>query len=350
MLRVEQNYVSGIPQTAVSGWAPRGLAWHWTAGGTGRAGAEATIRHFINTRTTVNASYHILFWVEHAASHTNCVTYAMWIVPSSKASHSMNPSQAFQPKSGSAREQARFTEVHRILGRDSDPNADCWSLSYCGMPANLAEDVKCPVFIADLRNLAGQLIAHPSWIISNPHFGHGWIQPYSRYEMDTTPEGIDLLIGRLYGVDPEPPEEEMIFWLPVQQDWHTVAKTDTALGTVFYDGAGAKKEFTSVERVRSIAESSDGRWRLVKYGSNELLVVDARTSAREGAGLNPVTGTRIPATGFGFPPPEVKEVIKEVIKEVPTGITQEQVDLARTEGVTAGVTSEKTRIREFLGL
>lgn len=190
-LKVEENYVAGVPQTAVAGFAPRGIAWHWTAGATGRAGAEGTIRHFVNTRLTTNASYHILLFREGST------TVAMWIVPASRASHSMNPGAAFDPKTGSAREVQRFAEVHRILARDSDPNADVFSVSFCGMPADLAAAMKDPGFVADVRELARQLGTAPS-IIDQPHFGHGWIQPTTRYEMDLKPEGADLLIGTLY--------------------------------------------------------------------------------------------------------------------------------------------------------
>lgn len=323
MLQIEQNYANGIPQTAVEGFNPRGLAWHWTAGGKGRAGALQTIQHFINTRYTVNASYHLLFWVEHKIGHIGCITYAMWIVPVTSASHSLAPSQAFVPKTGSSLEKARFTEVHRILIRDSDPNADVWALSYCGMPADLKADLGCAVFRADLVNLAKQLIAHPTYITDRPHFGHGWIQPSTRYEMDQV--GLDF-ISMLYGeVTSLPQEEDMQFWRPVQQDWWT------ANGTVFYDGAGNKKYFTSRERVRSTAESSEGRYRLVRYGSRELLVVDARGSDKDGPGLAPIAGTRIPTSGFGFPPLE----IKEVIKEVPTGITPEDVKAAKDAAADA---------------
>jgi len=346
-LRVEQNYAAGVPQSVVAGFAPRGLAWHWTAGGTGRAGAESTIRHFVNTKATVNASYHILLFREGTS------TVAMWIVPVGRASHSMNPSLAFKPKTGSAREQARFTEVHRILARDNDPNADCISVSFCGMPADLAAAMRDPVFAADVRELARQLIAHPT-VIDRPHFGHGWIQPATRYETDATSGGQDLLIAQLYGAAPAPPQgdDDMQFWKPVQEDWWTVAKTATALGTVFYDGAGNKKEFTSRERVRSTAESSDGRYRQVKYpptGSDELLVVDARGNDKEGPGLVAISGTRVPPSpNYGFPPPET--VVKEVVKEVPTGITEGDVQAAQEEAATAErnriAAAEAQRIKE----
>jgi hypothetical protein len=324
-VRIEQNLANGIPQTAVTGFAPRGIAWHWTAGGTGRAGALGTIQHFINTRLTVNASYHVLFWHEHKADGT-CLTVFMVIVPYTRASHSMNPANAFVAKTNSAREKARFVEVHRILARDTDPNADSISVSYCGMPANLAVDARCPVFVADVRSFADGLIARAS-IIDRPHFGHGWIQPISRYEMDAAPEGVDLLINRLYG------EDDMQFWRPVQEDW------TTDIGARFWDGAGTEKVFTTSEKVRSIAESSDGLYRLLRYpltSSREILVA-------ERAGLNAIAGTRVPAPGsYGFPPPETVTIVKEVIKtvEVPTGITTEDVAAAEV----AAADKEQARI------
>jgi hypothetical protein len=279
-LVIERPYPTGIPQTAVSGFAPRGLAWHWTAGGVGRAGAEATIRHFQNTRYTVNASYHILLFRDGTK------TVAMWIVPPTRASHSMNPANAFAPKTGSVREKARFTEVHRILARDNDPNADVISVSFCGMPLDLAVAMRDPVFRADVRELARQLIAHPT-IIDRPHFGHGWIQPISRYETDAVSEGEDLLISKLYAA-----EEDMITWKPVRELW------DTAAGVEFWDGDGNLKQFTDVERIETIAESADGAFRLCRYGATELLVVIRR-------GLTSVAGSRQPATGYGFVEPDI---------------------------------------------
>lgn len=317
-LVVEQNYVNGMPQTAVSGWSPRACVWHWTAGGPGRIGWNGSVSHLVNTRTTVNASYHGGFWVEHTVGHTACRTYVQWVVPTTKAAHSIAPTQIYQlnPNKDRATQEARFTEVKRILLRDFDPNADCIALAYAGMPANLKQDLQCPVFRADLQNLARQIVARPD-VIDRPHFGHGWIQPISRYEVDQV--GIDF-ISMLYdepAAPAVPAEDDMIYWRPVQQDWMTY------VGTVFYDGDGNKKTFTDREPVRSTHESSDGRYRLVKYGT-ETLVVEARGARKEGPGLEPVPNTRVPASGFGYPPTETMEVVKEV----PTGITEAQVEAA----------------------
>lgn len=327
-LKVEQNYVNGIPQTAVSGFAPRGLAWHWTAGGTGRAGAQRTIQHFINTRYTVNASYHILFWHEHRAD-LDCTTVAQWIVPATKASHSMNPAAAFKPKTGSALESARFAEVHRILARDSDPNADVWALSYCGMPADLARDLRCPTFVRDLQGLSKQLIAHPTFIVARPHFGHGWIQPTTRYEMDQV--GVDF-IKLMYNEVAIPSPEDKVFKPTnpiVTQDWDTVVGP----ASTFIRPDGTTGYFTSKERVTSVAEGSVGGadYRLLDYGPNHEALLIPR------AGLTNA-GTRYVGA-------KVVTVTKEVVKEVPTGITQTDVDNAVKAERERIAQAEATRIR-----
>lgn len=212
-LVVEQAYPNGVPQTAVVGWSPRGVAWHWSAGGSGRAGWDGSVGHLIATRLSVNASYHGGFWCEHDAAHRACRTILQWIVPVTKAAHSIAPSQVFifNTAKDRATQETRFTEVRRILARDNDPNADCIALAYAGMPANFLQDRACPVFRADLQDLARQLVGHPT-VIDRPHFGHGWIQPISRYEMDATPTGADMLIGELYSTPPE--EDDMYDWVP----------------------------------------------------------------------------------------------------------------------------------------
>lgn len=197
MLVVEEAYPSGVPQTAVAGWSPKGVPWHWTAGGSGRAGWEGTVAHLIATRNTISASYHAGFWCEHGPAHVGCRTVLQWIVRSTVAAHSIAPSQVFRlnPNKGAALQEARFAEVRRILQRDNDPNADSLAIAYAGMPADLAADLTCLEFRADLQHLAQQLVGHPA-TDERPHFGHGWIQPISRYEVDEV--GLDF-IALLYG-------------------------------------------------------------------------------------------------------------------------------------------------------
>ena len=58
MLRAEQNYLGGIPQTILPIFIATGAGWHWSAGGAGRDGWDGTVRYLIDSRYTVNASYH----------------------------------------------------------------------------------------------------------------------------------------------------------------------------------------------------------------------------------------------------------------------------------------------------
>lgn len=317
MLVVEENYAFGVPLSTVTGWAPPGAAWHWSAGGAGRTGWEGTIRHLINTRGTVNASYHGGMWCEHAANHAGCRTILQWIVPTTKAAHSISPSSSWQynPNKPRTLQDIRFTEVRRILGaKATDPNAGCIAIAYAGMPADLERDLACPAFRADVQDLARQLVAHPA-VIDRPHFGHGWIQPISRYEMDVPATDF---IALLYAATATPiQEDDMQYWKPVEELW------DVFNGTQFWDGSGIAKTFTSAERVKSIAESSDGKYRLVKYGQVELLVLDRWTRTRPAA----VPGSRIPTTGYGFATETV---------EVPTGITREEVAKAGRDGFYLG--------------
>lgn len=330
-LVVEQLYPNGVPQTAVAGFTPTGVGWHWTAGGTGRTGWNATVAHLIATRYTKNASYHGGFWVEHTADHANCRTVVQWIVPTTKAAHSVNPAACWQFNSAKdyRLQESRFAAVRTALPvKASDPNAGMIALAYAGMPANLQADLGCRIFRADMHNLARQLVAHPA-TVDRPHFGHGWIQPLTRYEMDVAYDFIGMLYGILPPPPPVPQEVDVLFWKPVQQDWMT------GEGTRFFDGAGEEKFFVGTpERVRSIAEDSTGRWRLVRYGT-ELLVVDARGPNKVGPGLIPVNGTRIPASGYDFAPAEVVEKVVEV---------------PDPEAEAKGIETEKSRIRALLGL
>lgn len=327
--KVETMYDNRIPQTALLNFKPTGIAMHWTAGGTGWQGAIDTRQFFMDTAAQRNASYHCLVYWEESTRTFGII----WIVAPTIAAHSIAP----QPASigGSYDPNA---EVQRILGvKVKDPNAGCLAVSFCGMPADLDAALNDPDVVLGFKKLIGELTVIPSMVV-NPLFNHGWAQPTTRYDAG------DRLIPLIYGEVPTtiPVEDDMLFWQPVQQDWTTFD------GTVFYDGAGNKKFFTDVETVRSIAESSDGRWRLVKYGDGELLMVDARTSRKEGPGLAPIDGTRVPVSGFGFPPPETTTV--EVVKEVPTGITQEEVNAAHADGVSDGTDAEKSRLRTLLGL
>ena len=336
-LVVEEVYPNGVPQTAVANFAPPGAGWHWSAGGTGRSGWNGTVAHLINTRSTINASYHGGFWPEHAANHVGCKTIIQWIVRTTRAAHSVNPGNSWKYNANKSKsvQDARFAEVRRILGaKSSDPNSAMIALAYAGMPADLQRDLQCPVFRADVQELARQIAAHPT-VIDRPHFGHGWIQPLTRYEMDVATDFIGLLYGKestglpAQGMD-------LMYIYRVQEEWWAEKGTKF---TVMLGGVPEEKVFSSRTRVRSIAEGGgmrlvDAHWdgtKFIKFTDGELLHVD-RDAQR--TLFTPITGSRKPAPGsYGPPPPET--VIKEVVKEVPTGITQEMVRAAETKAAQA---------------
>jgi hypothetical protein len=307
-LVVEENYVNGVPQTALAGWAPSGAASHWSAGGSGRAGWEGTIRHLVNTRLMVNASYHGGFWHEHDPGR--CRTIIQWIVPTTRAAHSIAPSVVFRYNANKDRatQDARFAEVRRILGtKASDPNAACLAIAYAGMPADLERDLACPEFRADVQNLARQLVAHPA-VIDRPHFGHGWIQPIDRYEMDVAAaDFIALLYATTPIPEPEPVDVPLVL-APVQEDWTSVA------GQPFYtEGPGMGEKFwaDSATKFRTHFEEviygADGQpttkprgYRLASYQDHpgapwEVLYVPRLSGT-------PIKGTRVPTSGYGLPP------------------------------------------------
>lgn len=346
-LRVETNYVAGIPQTSIQGGLQcYGQDWHWTAGGTGRAGAESVIRGFIATRYTVNASYHILLWVEHKASHLGCVTYAMWIVPPDRASHSVNPANCwkYNPEKPRAQQDARFAETRRILGpKANDPNAGSIAVSYCGMPANLAQDVQCPVFIADCKRLSSDLAAIPT-MNPRPHFAHGWIQPISRYEMDSQPVGgVDLIISKMYGAAPTPS--------PVQEDdmyeWVAGMKPANFRATIIkgvpmrsgpgpnYPGFNLGDSGRTITFIGEVPDEGGGAIPYIVY------VLGA-------GGLHCTRKDNIePGTVIELGTPTTVEVVKEVIKEVPTGILPEDLEKAADAERSRIAAAEAERIRSI---
>lgn len=172
--------------------------------------------------------------------------------------------------------------------------------------------------------------------------------------VEGSPSRRDQLLAALNsGSMPDTAMEETPMLLRrVQQDWTTkIGPTDGAFYTQG-PGTGPAKYFTSADPVRSIAEEAvlvngvlqPGSWRVLEYGG-EILWMEA-------SHMNPVAGTRVPATGYGPPPPVIQTV--EKIVEVPTGITQADLDAAvlkaSDDGKDAGVKAEKSRLRIFLGL
>lgn len=232
-----------------------------------------------------------------------------------------------------------------LLAIENVGNEIAWGKVPGGYPITPEQELTCARQIAHYHTRNGVPINRETVI------GHYQLNSTSRPNCPSRDKSvIDRIVAKAQQIAASP-EEDMQFWKPVQEDWYTVAKVpDKSLGTIFYDGSGNKKEFTGRERVRSVAESSDGRYRQVKYpftDPKELLVVDARGNDKEGPGLTPIPGTRVPATGFGFPAPEVVNVVKEV----PTGITQTMVNAAvakaKDEERERIATAEANRIKSI---
>lgn len=316
--RVVEDYREDVPQTSSGVIGPfLCFVLHDTEGGVGDSGALGTLRFLID-RKDRNASYHELWSWEEATR----VFTARRIVPPTSAAHSLNP---FPPSQGGSYEPDAY--VRESLGaRVNDPNRVVYAVSLAGTKADVDRWSEDSDFVkACLRRLA-ELRAELR--MPNRKAEHFRFNPSTRSDW-----------GKL--LTPAINREEMwVRILPVQEQW------TTKLGARFYaggpEGVGIPKHFNAVVTVTSIAETDDNRFRLVAW-NNEILFV-------ERAGLTPISGTRNPAEGYGAPLP----IIKEVIKEVPTGITQSDLDkavaVAQESGLKAGITNEKSRLRKLLGL
>lgn len=221
---VETDYRADIPSTGVpGGLQPRGIVEHWTAGAPGRAGALATTRFFVEERER-NASYHALVWWEPGTLGVR------WIVPPSRASHSMNPAR---PPSGP---YDPTPEVRRILGdRWADPNGVSLAVAFCGMPADLAAALRDPAFRAGYGRFHRELMQTTS-LADRPLFNHGWAQPSTRSDAG------DALIPAIYALLAEPaPEDDMDLAVAKHQRYKVVRIRGGA--TLYRTPAGSEVHF-----------------------------------------------------------------------------------------------------------
>jgi hypothetical protein len=219
-------------------------------------------------------------------------------VPDANASGGVNPASSFFKPRAWLYERLPASVVN-------NPNA--FALQLCAMGQRAWYDANGwpPAIIDGFARSILEEEAHGSQVISN----HADFQPGNR--SDAGVQAMALTLKRLDEL-----RGDMQFWKPVQEDWWTVP------GTVFWDGDGTEKSFTTRERVTSVAEATDGH-RLVKYGTNELLVIP-RT------GLTPISGTRVPtAPAYGFPPV--------------TGYTQAQLDAEKAKSLAAGKSQMKAK-------
>lgn len=193
--------------------------------------------------------------------------------------------------------------VREILGdRVWDPNAVSYAVAFAGMPADLAAAMKDRWFVLCAARRIRELLVQETTITHpRPLFNHGEGQPSTRYDWGT--ELRPAIYRELYGAA-EPQEDEMITWRAVEEDW------DTANGSVFWDGEGERKEFTGVHRVHSVAESTDGVYRLLDWGNGSEYLVALRK------GLKAVPGTRNPASGYGVVRPDQQHIVDEATAEL----------------------------------
>jgi hypothetical protein len=255
-----------------------GIIWHTTEGaGTSRAAAVATAQ-----------------WQKSNPGSYNFIIYdggILLTVPYLEASGGVNPaSSSWAP--------GRFPWLKQQLSPAAyaDPNAYLLNVAFSGKTAVFRDQGLPPNMLATAKQLT-------AWAAQT--FGrHMVASGHLHWQTNRSDPSLQVLAA-ITATEPD----DMQFWKPVQEDWWTVP------GVTFWDGDGTEKSFTTRERVTSVAEATDGH-RLVKYGTNELLVMP-RT------GLVPISGTRVPAApNYGFPPS--------------TGFTQAQLDAAKAAGIKAG--------------
>jgi hypothetical protein len=261
-----------------------GIIWHTTEGaGPSRSAAVATAT-----------------WQKSNPGSYNWIIYdggLLLTVPYLEASGGVNPlSSSWAP--------GRFPWLKSALSAAAyaDPNAYLLNVAFSGKTAVFRDQGLPPNMLATAKQLV-------EWVEAQPWCSRMVASGHLHWQTNRTDPSLQVLAA----ITSEAPDD-MQFWKPVQEDWWTVP------GVTFYDGNGTEKSFTTRERVTSVAEATDGH-RLVKYGTNELLVMP-RT------GLVPIAGTRIPpAPNYGFPP----------------GFTQADIDAAKAAGITAGKTDMKAK-------
>lgn len=316
--RVVNDFRTGMPQTPTGTVGPfRMIALHDTEGGVGDGGALGTIRYLIDNSER-NASYHEIWaWDEGARIFT-----VRRIVPATSAAHSMNP---FPPT------YAPDPWVRQALGdRWQDPNRVIYAVSLAGRVADVNRWSGDSEFVSFCKRRIGEI--QDQFNVVTPYLGE-----HFRMNPSTRSDWGRLLTPALGGLDTRLETLNMEM-RPVQEEWWT------RIGSVFYTagpGMGIRKTFTLRMRLPSIAESVDGNWRMIPYGSEILWF--------ERDQIDAIAGTRLPTSGFAWEH-KVETVTVTKTVEVPTGITQAQLAAAVTKATNDGVAAEKSRLRAFLGL
>lgn len=247
-----------------------------------------------------------------------CIDGVLSCVPANHASGGINPSgPEFVPDAW----------LYDVLSREEvhNPNYFTRNISFMGSKAWFDANGWPPAMIDRFARL---------WIEEEERIGRKVVltdhEDFQTNRSDAGPIANALIRTRYAQLTGK--GADMIFRNPiVTQEWDTVP----GAASTFTRPDGSTGYFSTKERVKSVAEGTvngvDSR--LLDYGPNHEALVIPRSGLTN-------WGPRI----VGSPSPTT--VVKEVIKEVPTGITQEQVQAA----ADAAVVEERRRLRVLLGL
>ena len=219
-----------------------------------------------------------------------CSDGVIQTVPDGHASGGINPfSAGFRPLTW-LYGAADASEVN-------NPNAFGQQLCFFGRKAHYDAN-GWPVYMINA--------AARSWIEEEQRTGrkqvlcnHADFQPGER--SDAGPIATALVKQRYLELT-RPQEDDMPALRPVRQQWTTgtgpgvAADADVTPGGEFWTlgpEQGDPKIFTTAEKVWTIAETLDGKWRAVEYGAGVLWM--------HRNNLRPIAGTRNPVSGFGSP-------------------------------------------------
>jgi len=216
--------------------------------------------------------------------------------------------------------------VKAMVGSNYNPNEFCYATC-----ENVGYEPTYPLTngqVATLVRLAAWASQQTGLPINRSTvLGHRDINSVTRYNCPTR-WNLDALLGRIIDganaiLTPQPPQEgdmTPVTLKPVRQDWWTHIGDPAGVFWTGGPGLGAKKHFTSRDRVTSFAETADGTWIVLAYGAEVLWMLRAN--------LDAIAGTRQPATGYGLP-------------AASSGFTQAQLDAASAAAAAAAATAAR---------
>lgn len=192
---VVTQYDSRMPSWPKNSSPYRLIACHDTEGGTGRAGALATIKFLIDTAAQRGASYHELWWYHEATDEFGVIR----IVPPSRAAGSVAPRpEVYQPTQW----------VKDSLGSTWwDPNQGIYAVSIAGRVADVDRYAKNPKFLAHAHRRMLELWKELGVTRRAEHFQ---FQPSNRTDWG---KALTPALGGLVTSDRYQPTEERMDWL-----------------------------------------------------------------------------------------------------------------------------------------